>query len=93
MLEFTGSSGIGSVPHSCCNEIGLRDFPTPPDAQRSQDDRANNVCGVSFNKAPLWTYEIYLNKEVRQRNPSTFHISNISTGLFKRSLRQAVVAS
>ncbi|VDM41519.1 unnamed protein product [Toxocara canis] len=41
-----GSSSIGKVPKSCCNEDGLRDYPTN--------------CGVSFDKLELWTYEPFL---------------------------------
>uniref|UniRef100_A0A915C766 Tetraspanin n=1 Tax=Parascaris univalens TaxID=6257 RepID=A0A915C766_PARUN len=41
-----GSSSIGKVPRSCCNEDGLRDYPTN--------------CGVSFDKLELWTYEPFL---------------------------------
>ncbi|MFH4975471.1 hypothetical protein AB6A40_002180 [Gnathostoma spinigerum] len=41
-----GSSSIGKVPRSCCNEEGLRDYPVN--------------CGVSFDKVELWTYEPFL---------------------------------
>jgi hypothetical protein len=41
-----GSGTIGRVPKSCCNDDGLRDYPTN--------------CGVSFDKLELWTYESFL---------------------------------
>ncbi|VDN08471.1 unnamed protein product [Thelazia callipaeda] len=41
-----GNSDIGKVPRSCCNEQGLRDYPTE--------------CGLSFDKMELWTYEPFI---------------------------------
>lgn len=45
-----GYSDIGRVPRSCCNEDGLRDYPTE--------------CGLSFDKVELWTYEPFLHSKV-----------------------------
>lgn len=45
-----GYSDIGKVPRSCCNEQGLRDYPTD--------------CGLSFDKLELWTYEPFMHTKV-----------------------------
>lgn len=45
-----GYSDIGKVPKSCCNQDGMRDYPTD--------------CGVSFDKVELWTYEPFLHTKV-----------------------------
>ncbi|KAK6106381.1 Tetraspanin family protein [Brugia pahangi] len=41
-----GYSDIGKVPQSCCNEQGMRDYPTD--------------CGLTFDKLELWTYEAFI---------------------------------
>lgn len=45
-----GAGTVGKVPTSCCNQDGLRDYPTN--------------CGISFDKLELWTYEPFLHTKV-----------------------------
>ncbi|KAL3998579.1 Tetraspanin family protein [Acanthocheilonema viteae] len=44
-----GYSDIGKVPQSCCNEQGMRDYPTD--------------CGLTFDKLELRTYEPFMHSK------------------------------
>lgn len=44
-----GAPDVGRVPKSCCNELGLMEFP--------------NDCGVSFSRQGLSTYKRFLHEQ------------------------------
>ncbi|VDD97097.1 unnamed protein product [Enterobius vermicularis] len=45
-----GALEVGRVPKSCCNELGLMEYPSN--------------CGVSFSQQPLITYKRFLHEQV-----------------------------